>query len=66
MTLGFRTAALSQFRSEDGVFQKTGSVIQTGAELRDEGVKVEKNGFVKCESGKICFLPSSILGGMSF
>lgn len=33
--------------------QKTGSVTQTVAEIKEEGVTLEKNGFMKCERGKI-------------
>lgn len=43
-------------KSEDSVFQKTGSVTQKVPEVEEEGEKFEKkNGFTKCESGKIFF-----------
>lgn len=40
-------------KSEDNVFQKTGSMTQKVAEVEEEGDRFEKNGFAKCESGKI-------------
>lgn len=41
-------------------------MTQTVAEIKEEGVKFEKNGFMKCENGKIFPLPLSILGSMPF
>lgn len=43
-------------RREDNVFQKTGSVTQKVAEVKEEGdefKKKKKKGFVKRETGKI-------------
>lgn len=44
-------------RSEDDMFQKTGSVTQKVAEVQEEGDKFEKKkkGFIKCENEDFFF-----------